>query len=132
MDFYTAFFLGLTFSNIWICALVIFSLQTSDKRTGIGYIAGRFAGIVGLVLIFHIMGENIRISSVVIDAFSGLTILIFGFYFIFKYKNLYDKGKNSVSHRDLSEKCEHNCNSCIISKKPDIYKYCESLSLIHI
>jgi len=128
-DIYTSILLGLSFSNIWICALVIFSLQTSQKSTGIGYIIGRFIGIVIFVLIFHIIGNSIRISNFYLDILSAISILLFGAYFAYKYwieQNREDSHHNL--HSKLSENCEHNCNSCIISKNPEIHQYCESCS----
>jgi len=125
-DLYSAFLLGLTFSNIWICALVIFSLQTSSRKTSAGYILGRFVGIVSLVFVFHLIGEKLRISATVIDIFSGMTILIFGIYFIVKFSRSSKKVDSGRYHKHFTEKCEHDCNSCIITQKPEIYKFCES------
>ncbi len=128
-DLYTAILLGLSFSNIWICALVIFSLQTSDRSTGLGYISGRLLGIVGFVILFHIVGNVVKISSFSTDLISGISILLFAAYFIYKYRGSQDgHSKNFNIHKNISEKCEHNCDTCIVSKNTDVYKYCESCS----
>lgn len=123
-DIYTSILLGLSFSNIWICALVIFSLQTSDRLTGIGYIAGRFFGIVAFVMIAHILGDRFEPDHFTLDIISGISVLLFGIYFIYKYSLL--TGKEETHQKSHIENCEHNCESCIVSKHPDIYKYCES------
>lgn len=125
-DIYGAFLLGLTFSNIWICALVIFSLQTSSKKISIGYILGRFIGILFLVLLFHLIGKSVRVSEIMINVFSGITMLIFSVYFIIRFSRQSIKKESDWKSRKLMEKCEHNCKSCIISQMTDIFKYCES------
>ncbi|MGB9599067.1 MAG: hypothetical protein ACP5QK_01145 [Myxococcota bacterium] len=126
-DIYTSILLGLSFSNIWICALVIFSLQTSDRLTGIAYIIGRFLGIVTFVAIFHIIGDTFRPSHITLDIISGISVLLFGGYFIYKYSTLSRaEVSHHKSHIEFKNSCEHNCDNCIISKKPEIYKYCES------
>jgi ABC-type nickel/cobalt efflux system permease component RcnA len=128
-DLYTAILLGLSFSNIWICALVIFSLQTSHKSTGAGYIIGRFAGIIVFVVLFHIAGNSIKISAFYLDMLSAISVLMFGIYFIYKYsRGQVEEGHYHNLHTKISEICEHNCNTCIISKNPEIHKYCEDCS----
>lgn len=76
-DYVVAAVLGLSFGNLWLCALLVFSLQTSNRRTATGYLLGRFVAILLLSLIVATAGKLVVIERDILNLVSGALLVVF-------------------------------------------------------
>ncbi len=60
-DYISALLIGLTYGNLWVCALLVFSLQTTKRSTSIGFLIGRTAAILALSVVVTLIGRVINI-----------------------------------------------------------------------
>jgi hypothetical protein len=72
--------LGLSFGNLWICALLVFSLQTTNRATCGGYLVGRALTIVALSVVVSLVGRVVRVEPAVLNLVSGGFLLVFASY----------------------------------------------------
>lgn len=129
----TAALLGLSLGNLWICALVVFALQTSDKWACGGYLVGRFIGILGFVFIFWLIGGMIDIPHAWINVISGLGMLLFVAYFYARYVNGWVPpwaSKKAHHHHAAAadgadhSNCGHDCNTCPVHHDDEWKDHC--------
>lgn len=76
----TAVLLGLSFGNLWLCALLVFSLQTTNRNTCAGYLVGRLLAIVVLAVVVSLLGSLVTVERSVLNVASGILLLGFGAY----------------------------------------------------
>jgi hypothetical protein len=131
-DIATAALLGLSLGNLWICALVVFALQTSDKWACGGYLAGRFVGILAFTFIFWLVGGMIDISHSWINIISGIAMLLFVAYFYSRYVAgwvpFWVKKKPAHVHVTSGEdhsNCGQDCNTCPVHHDEEWKDHCD-------
>jgi len=131
-DITAAALLGLSLGNVWICALVVFALQTSDRSACGGYLVGRFAGILGFTLFFWLIGGLWQPPHGLINIISALVMLLFVAYFYFRYcrgwipfwvkKKVVVAADNQADHAN----CDHDCNTCPVHQSEEWRDACSS------
>ena len=84
-DVIAAALLGLSLGNVWICALVVFALQTSNRWVCSGYLVGRFIGILAFAIIFWLIGAIWKPPHGWLNIISAIAMLLFVAYFYLKY-----------------------------------------------
>ncbi len=72
-----ALMLGFSFGNLWLCAILVFSLQTTNRFTCLGYLAGRAGAIVTLGFLLSLAGTMVTISRGAVNLASGILLLGF-------------------------------------------------------
>ena len=55
-DYVVATLVGFSFGNLWLCALLVFSLQTTNRSTCAGYLVGRILAIIALSVVIAEVG----------------------------------------------------------------------------
>jgi len=126
MDLYlTAAGLGLSFGNLWICVLLVFSLQTANRHTAAGYLFGRALAIVALCLIVAMLGRAVHIPRPALHAATGVLLMGFAAYLL----SLHVFGwvppwKRRTRHADGAADCDHQCSSCALRHDPVAHEAC--------
>jgi len=127
-DIATAAVLGISLGNVWICALVVFALQTSDRWACGGYLIGRFIGILAFTSVFWLIGGAWQLSHNWVNIISGLAMLLFVAYFFFRYSRgwipFWVKKRQSAHGAD-HENCDHDCQKCPVNEDAEMKKYCD-------
>ena len=122
-------FLGFSFGNLWICALLVFSLQTTNRLTCGGYLAGRTLAIVILSVMAALIGRVVRIDHTILNIISGLFLLGFSVYLAVTHilgwippwkKNRIHAG--AEYHSD----CMGHCSSCPTHDQPEYSNACST------
>ena len=113
-DYWVAVLLGFSFGNLWICALLVFSLQNTNRSTCAGYLIGRVLAIIALSVIIAAVGKMVIVPQGVLNIISGL--LLIGFSLYLAATRLFDwvppwKQSRPV-HQEGEENCDHDCNTC--------------------
>lgn len=128
-DILAAFFLGLSFGNLWLCALLVFSLQTTNRSTCGGYLVGRAITIVGLSLAVALLGQFVTVEKSWLNIFSGLLLLGFAAYLgatrIFDWVPPWRR--QATTHPD-HQSCDGNCQSCPTHGHQEYAEVCQSCS----
>ncbi|MBU1536143.1 hypothetical protein KKF84_12535 [Myxococcota bacterium] len=75
-----ALMLGFSFGNLWLCAILVFSLQTTNRYTCLGYLAGRAATIILLSFALSLLGMVTTFSRAYINLASGILLITFAAY----------------------------------------------------
>ena len=135
----TSFLLGLSLGNVWICALMVFALETTDKRLSIGYLVGRFAGVLLFAATFWAIGRVVAPPQPVMNIISGVMLLGFAAYFFAKHgmgwighrrgdhhhgDHEHQHGSRGVDHAG----CTHDCASCPAAGHEDYSGFCDDCS----
>jgi hypothetical protein len=76
----SALLLGFSFGNLWICVLLVFSLQTTSRATCGGYLVGRALAILGLSLCAALCGKLVPLDKPVLNLVSGALLAGFAAY----------------------------------------------------
>ena len=127
MELYlSAAVLGLSFGNLWICVLLVFSLQTANRATAAGYLAGRAAALVALCLVVALLGRAVELPHALLHGFAGALLLGFAFYLlalhVFGWVPPWHRATSS--HEDPSGGCDHHCDSCALRGDPVAHATC--------
>ena len=113
-DYLTAIVLGFSFGNLWVCALLVFSLQTTNRSSCAGYLVGRIIAITILAVAVALIGRMIYVPKSMLDLLSGGFLLAFGFYLaatrLFKWAPPWKAPPRG--HLDSEDGCGHDCHSC--------------------
>jgi len=129
-DLLSATALGFSFGNLWMCVLLVFTLQQTNRSTCAGYLLGRFLAIIGFALVVAIVGSFISIEKKPLHLISGVLLLGISFYFLFTrvidMKDILRSRKPVVSMAVSHEGCQHDCNSCPAVKAEEYKSMCSS------
>ena len=112
-DYWVAILLGFSFGNLWVCALLVFSLQTTNRSTCAGYLIGRVLAIIALSVVIAAVGKMVFVPQGILNIISGLLLIGFSSYLaatrLFKWVPPWKKPP--PSHGD-DENCAHECTTC--------------------
>jgi len=112
-DYWVAVLLGFSFGNLWICALLVFSLQTTNRSTCAGYLIGRILAIIALSVVIAAVGKMVFVPQGVLNIISGLLLIGFSTYLaatrLFKWVPPWKKAQPSLAN---GENCDKECNTC--------------------
>ncbi|MBU1219322.1 hypothetical protein KKF34_00410 [Myxococcota bacterium] len=121
-----AFLLGLSFNNLWICAILVFTLQTTGTKTVIGYIIGRTVIILVISLVLGFLGTHLPVKPWFFNFISGLLLILFAVYMhativagwipYWRRKTL--QGSSPAS-------CHGDCSSCGIKETAEYRNACK-------
>lgn len=115
--FLTAAGLGLSFGNLWICVLLVFSLQTANRVTAAGYLLGRGIALVVLCIIVSAVGQMVVVPPRLLHAISGLFLLGFSVYLlalhVFSWVPPWKRQATSKATHTSTD-CNHHCESCTL------------------
>ncbi|HUU26257.1 MAG TPA: hypothetical protein VM123_00460 [archaeon] len=113
-DYIVAVLIGLSFGNLWVCALLIFSLQTTNRSTCGGYLLGRVLAIIALSLVVAFVGKMVFVPSGLLNILSGLFIIGFSAYLAFTrlFGWVPPWKKPRLPHATGEEGCDHDCSTC--------------------
>ncbi len=122
----TAAGLGLSFGNLWICVLLVFSLQTANRATAAGYLAGRAAALVALCALVALLGQAVPIPPLLLHAVSGLFLLGFAVYLlalhVFSWVPPWKRAATTTPA--AGPDCDHHCATCSLRKNPAAHAAC--------
>lgn len=116
--------IGLSFSNMWICALLVFALQTSKRLASMGYIIGRMLTVIILAVIISFIGKVFIINSSIPQIISGIFILLLSSY-IFLTQVLNIKIFPKKKHENQNLECKNSCDTCEIINLKNYKEYCD-------
>ncbi len=131
-DLLSAIALGFSFGNLWLCVLLVFTLQQTNRQTCAGYLIGRFLAILGFSMIIAIIGSYVKIDKKTLHLISGSLLLLISTYFLLtRVVNI------GINFRFLSAKapvlavtnhdgCQHDCKSCPAVKADEYKSMCSS------
>lgn len=133
MDLYlSAAVLGLSFGNLWICVLLVFSLQTANRATAAGYLAGRAAALVALCLVVALLGRAVELPHGVLHGLAGalligfssylLSLHVFGWVPPWRRADASDAGPSA--HEVAADGCDHHCSTCALREDPAAHAAC--------
>ena len=133
MDLYlTAAGLGLSFGNLWICVLLVFSLQTTNRNTAAGYLAGRAAALMALCVLVALLGRAMHIPNSVLHGTAGVFLLGFASYLLamhvfawvppWKHRTKHT-GATDTAGADFAS-CDNQCDSCAMRNDPVAHAAC--------
>jgi len=118
--------LGLSFGNLWICVLLVFSLQTANRATAAGYLAGRAAALVALCLVVALLGRAVELPHALLHGLAGVLLLGFSSYLlalhVFGWVPPWRRA--SSSHEVAAQDCDHHCASCSLRDDPAAHAAC--------
>lgn len=125
-DYLVPLLLGLSFGNLWICALLVFSLQTTNRSTCGGYLVGRALTIVVLSVLVAVLGQVVRVDPDVLSIISGIFLLGFAAYLaatqIFEWAPPWKRAR--VRKAAEAPACDGNCVSCPTHEHPEFADAC--------
>ncbi len=140
MDLYlSAAVLGLSFGNLWICVLLVFSLQTSNRATAAGYLAGRAGALVALCLLVALLGRVVDLPQAALHGAAGTLLLGFSTYLLAlhvfgwvpPWKRPAAGHPEPAGHPDpaghtdpAAAGCDHQCGSCALRGDPVAHAAC--------
>ncbi|MEA1997523.1 MAG: hypothetical protein U9N45_07775, partial [Gemmatimonadota bacterium] len=115
-----AIILGFSFGNLWVCALLVFSLQTTNRSTCGGYLVGRIIAIVALSVVIAAVGKMVVVPGSLLNILSGVLLIGFSSYLaathLFKWAPPWKKNlRSAYAHKSDSkeEPCDtHDCSTC--------------------
>jgi hypothetical protein len=103
-------FLGLSFGNLWLCALLVFSLQTTSRSTCAGYLVGRAATIVILAALVSLLGRVVAPGKGLLNGLSGAFLILFAGYLV--ATRILDWVPPWRRPRGQEKGCDGNCSAC--------------------
>ena len=113
-DYLAAVVLGFSFGNLWVCALLVFSLQTTNRASCAGYLIGRIIAITLLAIVVAIIGRMVFVPRSVLEPLAGIFLITFGLYLgatrLLGWSPPWKKP--AEGHLDGEEGCDHDCHSC--------------------
>jgi len=113
-DYLVALLLGFSFGNLWLCALLVFSLQNTNRATCGGYLLGRVLAIIILSMAVAALGKVVTFDKGVINIASG--VLLIGFSVYLAATHMYNWvppwKKPRAAHAEGEDGCGHDCKSC--------------------
>ena len=119
-DYLVALLIGFSFGNLWLCAILVFSLQTTNRSTCCGYLLGRFIAISVLSVAVAAVGRFVSLDRNLLNVLSGLLLLAFSLYLtatrILNWKLPWSKPH--VHQGERPEQCSGICNICV-SEEPE-------------
>lgn len=121
-DLITATLVGLSFGNLWLCVLLTYTLQTTNRKVCLGFLIGRLISVFTLATIVSLIGKLLPIPLALLQIISGTILLLYSIYICVRY--LIMKGKKEALHHEGD--CSHDCNSCFKSQTKDICDICHS------
>jgi len=128
MDLYlTAAGLGLSFGNLWICVLLVFSLQTANRNTAAGYLLGRAAALVALCVLVALLGRAVHIPNTALHAAAGVFLLGFSAYLLALHVFAWVppwRHRTRHGEKDADAVCDHQCGSCALRNDPVAHAAC--------
>lgn len=122
-DLITATLVGLSFGNLWLCVLLTYTLQTTNRKVCLGFLIGRLIAVFILAITVSLVGKVLPIPLALLQIISGIILLIYSVYIFIRY--LVIKGKKE-NHHHHDTKCSHDCNSCVKSQTKDICETCHN------
>ncbi len=126
-DYLVPLLLGFSFSNLWICALLVFSLQTTNRSTCGGYLVGRALTIVALSVLVSLVGRVVRVDPGVLNLISGTFLLFFSAYLaatnIFEWVPPWKKARAAEPDHGG---CDGNCSACPTKGHEEYESACSS------
>ncbi|MEA2063805.1 MAG: hypothetical protein U9P14_08925 [Gemmatimonadota bacterium] len=115
-DFWVAVLLGFSFGNLWVCALLVFSLQTTNRMTCGGYLAGRILAITALSVVVAAIGKVVVVPYSLLNVLSGLLLIGFSVYLaatrLFRWMPPWKKSQPVHSHEGENDCDPHDCSTC--------------------
>ncbi len=127
-DYLVALLLGFSFGNLWLCALLVFSLQTTNRSTCAGYLLGRILAIIALAVVIAAVGQMVFISKGVLNIVSGVLLLGFSLYLaatrLWHWVPFWKTAR--VAHSHEGDDCGHNCTTCPAQGHAQYMLACES------
>ena len=124
-DLITATLVGLSFGNLWLCVLLTYTLQTTNRKVCLGFLIGRLISVFILAIAVSLIGKVLPIPLALLQICSGSILLIYSIYIFIRYLILKGKKENHHNH-DLN--CSHDCNSCAKLQTKDICDSCHNES----
>jgi hypothetical protein len=124
-DVLAAFFLGLSFGNLWLCALLVFSLQTTNRLTCAGYLVGRAAALLALAVAVAAVGQLVVPDHRWLNLASG--VLLVGFSVHLAATQLLGwvpPWGRTRAPQDHSSPCNGACESCPTREVPHLADVC--------
>ncbi|MBQ3923459.1 MAG: hypothetical protein II707_09190 [Spirochaetales bacterium] len=126
-DYISALLIGLTYGNLWVCALLVFSLQTTKRSTSIGFLIGRTAAILALSVVVTLIGRVINIPFWLLHLISGTVVIGYAVYTIVRFVIMRKKNENNHPHTACVDDYSHSdCQNCPIHQNIEYHKYCDS------
>ncbi|MBN2287686.1 MAG: hypothetical protein JXQ83_00040 [Candidatus Glassbacteria bacterium] len=127
-DYWVAVLLGFSFGNLWVCALLVFSLQTTNRSTCAGYLVGRVLAIIALSVVIAAVGKMIFVPQGVLNIISGLLLIGFSAYLAFTrlFTWVPPWKKARPAHQEGEENCDHDCKTCPAHGHVEYMKACAS------
>jgi len=127
-DYLVSILLGFSFGNLWVCALLVFSLQTTNKMTCAGYLAGRIVAITALAVVVAVIGKMVFVPRDLLNIISGVLLIGFGSYLaatrLFGWVPSWKK--SPPKHLANGDGCEHDCSSCPTAGHHEYQDACSS------
>lgn len=123
-DLITAVFVGLSFGNLWLCVLLTYTLQTTNRNVCLGFLIGRLIAVFTLAITVSLLGKLLMIPLAVLQIISGSILFLYSIYICVRY--LVIRGKKENIHHNFN--CSHNCNSCTKSQTENICEVCHNES----
>jgi len=115
-DYLTSIALGFSFGNLWLCVLLVFSLQTTNRSTCGGYIVGRALAIVVLAVVISLVGYVVHIDKGPLHILSGLFLLGFTIYLaatrLFDWVPPWHREADGGDPDGIPTGCDGQCQSC--------------------
>jgi len=128
-DYLVPLLLGFSFGNLWICALLVFSLQTTNRSTCGGYLVGRAVTIVALSVLVSLLGHVVHVEPGVLNLISGSFVLLFAAYLA--ATSIFDwvpPWKRARAERRDHQSCDGNCANCPTHEHPEYADVCSACS----
>jgi hypothetical protein len=125
-DYLVPLLVGFSFSNLWICALLVFSLQTTNRSTCGGYLVGRALTIVVLSVAVSLLGRVVNPQPGVLNLVSGVFLLVFATYLaatsLFDWVPPWRRSK--VTTPGDQGACDGRCEGCAAHQDPKLAEAC--------
>lgn len=125
--FLSAAVLGLSFGNLWICVLLVFTLQTSNRATAAGYLSGRAAALVALCLVVALLGRAVELHHAVLHLATGGLLIGFSTYLLalHVFGWVLPWKRRADGHAEAgTDGCDHQCASCALRGAPIAHEAC--------
>ncbi|MDA3863076.1 MAG: hypothetical protein PF689_04325 [Deltaproteobacteria bacterium] len=123
----TALVIGFSFGNLWVCAILVFSLQNAGRLTCLGYLAGRFLAIIILSVVVSIFGHYFHLDRSSLNIASGVLLLLFSSYLaatrVFSWTPPWRKKTDNSGLEQGS--CEGDCSDCPAHHHPEYVSACD-------
>ena len=127
-DYLVPLLLGLSFGNLWICALLVFSLQTTSRSTCGGYLVGRALTIAALSVLVSLVGRVIEVDPDTLSVVSGVFLVVFAAYLaatqVFGWVPPWKRGL--VRRQADGPGCDGDCETCPTHDQPAFADACSS------